>query len=56
MPVKTPNKVECLNPNTGGRMMIDDEVHDVISKAIYHTLKQNKKSINIFNIYVLYIY
>ena len=32
-------KVECLNPNTGGRMNISREVYDLFSKAIYHTLK-----------------
>lgn len=45
MPAKTSGKIECLNPNTGGRMKIDAEVYDVISKAIYHVLKQNKTPI-----------
>ena len=35
-------KVECLNPNTGGRMKIDKDVYDLISKAIYHTVKSGK--------------
>jgi len=32
-------KVECLNATTGGRMNIDKNIYDQISKAIYHTLK-----------------
>jgi hypothetical protein len=35
-----PKKVECLNPNTGGRMNIDKDTYDLFSKAIYHTLKK----------------
>ena len=35
-----PQKVECLNPNTGRRMSIDKATYDLISKAIYHTLKK----------------
>jgi len=35
-------KVECLNPNTGGRMNIDKATYDLFSKAIYHTLKKGK--------------
>ena len=35
-------KVECLNPNTGGTMNIDKNIYDLISKAIYHTLKSGK--------------
>lgn len=35
-----PQKVECLNPNTGRKMNIDKGIYDVISKAIYHTLKK----------------
>jgi len=35
-------KVECLNPNTGGKMNIDKEIYEVISKAIYHSLKAGK--------------
>lgn len=38
----TPQKVECLNPNTGGKMNIDKVIYDLISKAIYHTLKEKK--------------
>jgi len=45
MPTKTPGKVECLNPNTGGKMKIDAEVYELFSKAIYHTLKQRKQPI-----------
>ena len=45
MPAKTSEKVECLNPNTGGKMMINGDVYDVMSKAIYHTLKQTKTPI-----------
>ena len=35
-------KVECLNPNTGGSMNIDKNTYALFSKAIYHTLKKNK--------------
>ncbi len=35
-----PQKVECLNPNTGGKMNIDKGTYDLFSKAIYHTLKK----------------
>ena len=35
-------KVECLNPNTGGRMNLDKKVYELFSKAIYHTLKKNQ--------------
>jgi hypothetical protein len=43
MPAKTDaQKVECLNPNTGGRMNIDKETYDLFSKAIYQTLKKNQ--------------
>jgi hypothetical protein len=42
MPATTTAKVECLNPNTGGRMNIDKEVYDLFSKAIYHTVKTGK--------------
>jgi hypothetical protein len=37
-----PQKVECLNPNTGGKMKIDKTIYDLISKAIYHTLQGGK--------------
>ena len=44
MPAKTvPQKVECLNPNSGGRMNIDKKTYDLFSKAIYHTLKKNQQ-------------
>jgi len=36
-------KVECLNPNTGGRMNIDKETYDLFSKAIYHSLKEGEE-------------
>jgi len=35
-------KVECINPNTGGRMNIDKDTYDIFSKAIYHTLKKKQ--------------
>lgn len=35
-------KVECLNPNTGGKINIDKDTYDLFSKAIYHTLKKGK--------------
>ena len=35
-------KVECLNPNTGGRMNIDKNIYELFSKAIYHTIKKGK--------------
>ncbi|RYY72724.1 MAG: hypothetical protein EOO52_20495, partial [Gammaproteobacteria bacterium] len=34
------SKVECLNPNSGGRMNIDKGIYDLFSKAISHTLKK----------------
>ena len=45
MPTKIPDKVECRNPNTGGKMNIDAKVYEVFSKAIYHVLKQNKQGV-----------
>ena len=45
MPAKISEKVECLNPNTGGKMKIDAAIYENFSKAIYHTLKQNKKPV-----------
>jgi len=45
MPAKISEKVECLNPNTGGKMKIDAIIYENFSKAIYHTLKQNKNGI-----------
>jgi len=35
-------KVECLNPNTGGKMNIDKNIYDLFSKAIYQTLQKNQ--------------
>ena len=43
MPAKSTGKIECLNPNTGGKMNIDAEVYDLFSKTIYHTLKKTKR-------------
>jgi hypothetical protein len=45
MPLKSSEKIECLNPNTGGSMKIDAGVYELFSKAIYHTLKQAKTPI-----------
>ena len=43
MPTKTAfQKVECLNPNTGGRMNIDKKTYDLFSNAIIKTLKNNQ--------------
>ena len=46
MPAKSTGKVECLNPNTGGKMNIDTTVYDLFSKAIYHTLKKSKQGVS----------
>jgi len=45
MPAISASKIECLNPNTGRKMNIDAKVYDLFSKAIYHTLKENKRGI-----------
>jgi len=45
MPARPDGKVECHNPNTGGKMNIDAAVYDLFSKAIYHTLKKRKQAI-----------
>ena len=45
MPARSTGKVECLNPNTGGKMNIDAKVYDLFSKAIYHTLKKSKQGV-----------
>ena len=50
MPTKPARKIQCLNPNTGGKMNIDAEVYDLFSKAIYHTLKKNKQGISFTDI------
>ena len=44
MPAKTKPaaKVECLNPNTGNRLLIDAGTYTLFSKAIYHTLMGGK--------------
>ena len=44
MAAKSLRKTECLNPNTGSSMKIDKEIYDLISKAIYHTLKAKNLS------------
>ncbi len=45
MPARSTGKIECLNPNTGGKMNIDAMIYDLFSKAIYHTLKKNKQGV-----------
>lgn len=42
MPKTATGKVECLNPNTGGRMSIAKDTYDLFSKAIRQTLKNGK--------------
>jgi hypothetical protein len=43
MPTTTkPAKVECINPNTGGRMHIDAATYELFFKAICQTLKAGK--------------
>ena len=39
MPAKSITKVECHNPNTGGKMNIDAAIYALFSKAIYAVLK-----------------
>ena len=39
MTTKISGKVECLNPNTGGKMNIDAAIYELFSKAIYGVLK-----------------
>jgi hypothetical protein len=39
---KMPGKVECLNPNTGGRLNIEAGTYELFSKAIYQTLQSSK--------------
>ena len=39
----TSEKIECLNPNTGGRMNIDKKIYDLFAKAIHHSLKQGRE-------------
>ena len=46
MPARSIGKIECLNPNTGGKMNIDTTVYDLFSKAIYHTLKKSKQGVS----------
>jgi hypothetical protein len=45
MLTKSTAKIECLNPNTGGKMNIDASIYNLFSKAIYHTLKNEKQGI-----------
>jgi len=45
MPARSIGKVECLNPNTGGKMNIDTTVYGLFSRAIYHTLKKSKQGV-----------
>jgi hypothetical protein len=35
-------KIECLNPNTGGMIKIEKSKYDLFCKAINHTLKKGK--------------
>jgi hypothetical protein len=42
MPATKTTKVECLNPNTGGRMNIDKDTYDLFSKAIGYAVKKGK--------------
>ncbi|MDQ3277629.1 MAG: hypothetical protein M3Q06_04850 [Bacteroidota bacterium] len=35
-------KVECVNPNTGGRMFIDAATYELFAKAIQHTLQDHR--------------
>jgi len=50
MPAISASKIECHNPNTGRKMNIDAKVYDLFSKAIYHTLKENKHGITFTDI------
>lgn len=45
MPPKSIEKIACLNPNTGRKMNIDAKVYELFSKAIFHTLKKEKRGI-----------
>jgi len=40
---KSQNKIECLNPNTGGKLKIDAEIYQVFTAAIKQTLKGGKE-------------
>jgi len=46
MPARSIGKIECLNPNTGGKMNIDTTVYGLFSRAIYHTLKKSKQGVS----------
>ena len=52
MPARSASKIECINPNTGRKMNINAKVYDLFSKAIYHSLKQNKHGITYTDIVV----
>ncbi len=39
MPTTKSPTVECLNPNSGGKMNIDKATYDLFLKAITHVLK-----------------
>jgi hypothetical protein len=43
MTSKPAEKIECVNPNTGGKMNIDAKIYELFSKAIYHVLKENRE-------------
>ena len=45
MAANSTSKIECLNPNTGSKMNIDAGIHSLFSKAIYHTLMENKNGV-----------
>jgi hypothetical protein len=45
MATKSVERIECLNPNTGGKMHIDASIYELFSKAIYHVLKENKQGV-----------
>jgi hypothetical protein len=45
MPAKFAEKIECVNPNTGGTMNIDARIYELFSKTIYHVLKENKRGL-----------
>ena len=40
---KSQNKIECLNPNTGGKLKIDAEIYQLFTAAIKQTLKGGKE-------------
>lgn len=42
MPSPTSAKVQCVNPNTGGKINIDKGIYDLFITAISHVLKSGK--------------